>query len=96
MNRVDVVYLDVDLVDVDLDVDLVDVDVDLVDVDLVDLGKRRFPFLLMCPAGGLDLRELCFGELFNFRNIAKRSYLLSFELWEYARSLSFEKCCRMH
>ena len=50
-NRVDVVDLDVDLVDVDLDVDLVDVDldVDLVGVDLVDLGKRRFPFLLMLP-----------------------------------------------
>ena len=44
MNRVDVVDLDVDLVDVDLDVDLVD-------VDLVDLGKRRFPFLLMLPCG---------------------------------------------
>ena len=53
MNRVDVVDLDVDLVDVDLDVDLVDVDldVDLVDVDLVDLGKRRFPFLLILPCG---------------------------------------------
>ena len=62
MNRVDVVDLDVDLVDVDLDVDLVDVDldvdfvdvdldVDLVDVDLVDLGKRRFSFLLMLPCG---------------------------------------------
>ena len=53
MNRVDVVDLVVDLVDVDLDVDLVDVDldVDLVDVDLVDLGKRRFPFLLMLPCG---------------------------------------------
>ena len=53
MNRVDVVELVVDLVDVDLDVDLVDVDldVDLVDVDLVDLGKRRFPFLLMLPCG---------------------------------------------
>ena len=62
MNRVDVVDLvvdlvdvdiDVDLVDVDLDVDLVDVDldVDLVDVDLVDLGKKRFPFLLMLPCG---------------------------------------------
>ena len=49
MNRVDVVDLDVDLVDVDIDVDLVDVDldVDLVDADVVDLGKRRFPFLLM-------------------------------------------------
>ena len=48
-----VVDLDVDLVDVDLDVDLVDVDldVDLVDVDLVDLGKKRFPFLLMLPCG---------------------------------------------
>ena len=68
MNRVDVVDLDVDLVDVDLDVDLVDVDldVDLVDVDLVDLGKRRFPFLLSCPAGGLDLRELCFGKKLQF------------------------------
>ena len=44
MNRVDVVELVVDLVDVDLDVDLVD-------VDLVDLGKRRFPFLLMLPCG---------------------------------------------
>ena len=44
MNRVDVVDLVVDLVDVDLDVDLVD-------VDLVDLGKRRFPFLLMLPCG---------------------------------------------
>ena len=44
MNRVDVVALVVDLVDVDLDVDLVD-------VDLVDLGKRRFPFLLMLPCG---------------------------------------------
>ena len=62
MNRVDVVelvvylvdvHLVVDLVDVDLDVDLVDVDldVDLADVDLVDLGKRRFPFLLMLPCG---------------------------------------------
>ena len=53
MNRVDVVDLDVDLVDVDLDVDPVDVDldVDLVDVDLADLGKRRFPFLLMLPCG---------------------------------------------
>ena len=53
LNRVDVVDLDADLVDVDLDVDLVDVDldVDLVDVDLVDLGKRRFPFLLMLPCG---------------------------------------------
>ena len=53
MNRVDVVDLDVDLVDVDLDVDLVDVDVDvdLVNVDLVDLGKRRLPFLLMLPCG---------------------------------------------
>ena len=53
MNRVDVVDLDVDLVDFDLDVDLVDVDpdVDLVDVDLVDLGKKRFPFLLMLPCG---------------------------------------------
>ena len=44
INRIDVVDLDVDLVDVDLDVDLVD-------VDLVDLGKRRFPFLLMLPCG---------------------------------------------
>ena len=53
MNRVDVVDLDVDLVDVDLDVDLVDVDldVDLVDIDLVDVGKRRFSFLLMLPCG---------------------------------------------
>ena len=53
MNRVDVVDLVVDLVDVDLDVDLVDVDldVDLVDVDLVDLGQRRFSFLLMLPCG---------------------------------------------
>ena len=44
MNRVDVAELVVDLVDLDLDVDLVD-------VDLVDLGKRRFPFLLMLPCG---------------------------------------------
>ena len=53
MNRVDVVDLVVDLVDVNLDINLVDVDlgVDLVDVDLVDLGKKRFPFLLMLPCG---------------------------------------------
>ena len=44
MNRVDGIDLVVDLVDVDLDVDLVD-------VDLVDLGKKRFPFLLMLPCG---------------------------------------------
>ena len=53
MHRIDVVDLDVDLVDADLDVDPVDVDLDVdpVDVDLADLGKRRFPFLLMLPCG---------------------------------------------
>ena len=53
MNREDVVDLDVDLVDVDLDVYLVDVDLDadLIDVDHVDLGRRRFSFLLMLPCG---------------------------------------------
>ena len=102
MNRVDVVKLVVDLVDVDLDVGLVDVDLDVdlvdvdLDVDLVDVDLDVVPFCGCCPAGGLDLRKLCFSELFNLMNIAKLFYLLTFELWEYARSLSFEKCCRMH
>ena len=75
MNRLDVVDLDVDLVDVDLDVDLVDVDldVDLVDVHLVDLGRKRFSFLLMLPCWRPDLRKLCFSKIETdfFSNFSK-------------------------
>ena len=34
--------------------------------------------------------------LLSFLDVAKLLYLLGFEPWEYARSVSFEKCCRMH
>ena len=34
--------------------------------------------------------------LFNFLHVAKLFYLLGFERREYARSVSFEKCYRMH
>ena len=84
MNKVDVIDLVVDLVDVDLDVDLVDVDLDVV------------PFCGCCPAGGLDLEKSSFFVLFNFLQVAKLGYLVRFEPREYARQLSFEKCCRMH
>ena len=84
MNRVDVVDLVVDLVDVDLDVDLVDVDLDVV------------PFCGCCLAGGLDLEKASFFVLSNFLQVAKVDYLLGFEPRDYARRLSFEKCCRMH
>ena len=93
MNRVDVVDLVVDLVDVDLDVDLVDVDLD---VDLVDVDLDVVPFCGCCPAGGLDLEKSSFCVLFNFLQVEKLCYLLRFEPREYARRLSFEKCCRMH
>ena len=86
MNRVDVADLVVDLVDVDLDVDLVDVDLVDVDLDVV-------PFCGCCPAGGLDLEKTYFVVLFNFLQVAKLGYLLRFEPREYARRLSFEKCC---
>ena len=93
MNRGDVVELVVDLVDVDLDVDLVDVDLD---VDLVDVDLDVVPFCGCCPAGGLDLEESSFFVLFNFLQVAKLVYLLGFEHREYARTLSFAKCCRLH
>ena len=37
-----------------------------------------------------------FCRLNIFLHVAKLLYLLGFELREYARTLSFEKCCRMH
>ena len=102
MNRVDVVDLVVDLVDVDLDVDLLDVDLDVdlvdvdLDVDLVDVDLDVVPFCGCCPAGGLDLEKSSFCVLFNFLQVAKVDYLVGFEPRDYARRLSFEKCCRMH
>ena len=93
MNRVDVVDLVVDLVDVDLDVDLVDVDLD---VDLVDVDLDVVLFCGCCSAVGLDLEKSLFFVLFNFLQVAKVGYLLGCEPREYARQLSFEKCCRMH
>ena len=41
-------------------------------------------------------KKISFLYLLNFLQVAKLGYLLGFELWEYARQLSFEKCCRMH
>ena len=68
----------------------------LVDVDLVDVDLDVVPFCGCCPASGLDLVKSSFLVPFNFLQVAKLCYLLRFELWEYARQLSFEKCCRMH
>ena len=110
MNRVDVVDLVVDLVDVDLDVGLVDVDLDVdlvdvdLDVDLADIGLVDVDFEV-----DLDLDRmrqecftlLCFGKsrfvhVFNFLHVAKLFYLIGCEPREYSRTLSFEKCFRMH
>ena len=60
------------------------------------MRKRGVPFLVCCPAGGLDLRKSCFLNVFNYHKVAKQPYLASFEPQEYARTLSFEKICRMH
>ena len=37
-----------------------------------------------------------FGRLNIFLHVAKLLYLRGFELREYAITLSFAKCCRMH
>ena len=55
-----------------------------------------FPFCLCCPAGGLDFEKVVFFYLYNLLYIAKLANLLGFEPWEYARTLSFEKWCKMH
>ena len=60
------------------------------------LENNDIPFCGCCPAGGLDLEKSYFFNLFNFLQVAKLGYLLGFEPREYARQLSFEKCCRMH
>ena len=60
------------------------------------LENNDFPFCGCCPAGGFDLEKSSFFILFNFRQVAKLSYLVRFEPREYARQVSFEKCCRMH
>ena len=60
------------------------------------LENNDLPFCECCPAGGLDFKKSCFLYLFNFLEVAKLGYLLRFEPREYARQLSFEKCCRMH
>ena len=93
MNRVDVVDLVVDLVDVNLDIDLVDVDldVDLVDMDLVDI---LFVALLISLRGKYCDKRFVFFVI----SIAEPedSYFYGFEPQDYARTVSFEKCCRMH
>ena len=60
------------------------------------LENHSFPFCVCCPAGGLDFEKSRFLYLFNLLHVAKLFYLLGFEPREYARQLSFEKCCRMH
>ena len=60
------------------------------------LENNNFPFCGRCPAGGLDLAKSYFLNSFNFLDNAKLVLLLKFEPREYARQLSFEKCCRMH
>ena len=63
----------------------------------LDLRKSRFLFLLMLPCGRpRSWKITCFLYLFNSLHAAKLLYLLGFEPREYARSVSFEKCCRMH
>ena len=47
------------------------------------------------PAASI-LKNRDFLDLFNFLHVANLLYLLGFEPREYARSESFEKCCRMH
>ena len=42
------------------------------------------------------LKNLNFLYLFNVLKVAKDLYLGGFEHREYVRTLSFEKCCRMH
>ena len=59
--------------------------------------NNDFPFCECCPAGGLNPEKSSFWlYLFNFLQVAKLAYLTRFEPREYARQLSFEKCCRMH
>ena len=60
------------------------------------LENNYFPLCLCCPAGGLDFEKSRFFYLYNFLNIAKLPNSLGFEPREYARTLSFEKICRMH
>ena len=60
------------------------------------LENNYFPLCLCCPAGGLDFEKSCFLYLYDFLHIAKLPNLLGFEPREYARTLSFEKICRMH
>ena len=60
------------------------------------LKKHDFPFCGCCPAGGLDFEKSHFLYLFNILQVAKHMYLVGFEHQEYARTLSFEKICRMH
>ena len=62
-----------------------------------DLRKSRFLFFVdvaLRRASILENRVFLYS--FNLMCIPKHYYLPGIEHWEYARTLSFEKCFRMH
>ena len=61
------------------------------------LENNDFRFVIVALRAASILKNRLFLYLFNFLlQVAKLGYLLRFEPREYARQLSFEKCCRMH
>ena len=60
------------------------------------LGTYNHAFVDVALRAASILKNSDFIFLFNFLHVAKLIYLLGFEPREYARSVNFEKCCRMH
>ena len=60
------------------------------------LENNDFPFVNVALRAASILKNHVFLYLFDFLQVAKLANLFRFEPREYARQLSFEKCCRMH
>ena len=60
------------------------------------LKNHDFPLFDVALRAASILKNHALLYSFNILNVAKRFYLAGFEHREYVRTLSFEKCCRMH
>ena len=60
------------------------------------LETNDIPFCGRCPARGLDFEKYSFLYLIIIVQVTKLVYFDGFEHRECLRTLSFEKCCRLH
>ena len=61
-----------------------------------NLEINEFLFVDVALRAASTLKNLTFFDLLNVLEVSKHNYLVGFEHQEYARTLSFEKICRMH